>query len=167
MKQPFLKAATTYAEQVELLRTRGMTIDDPAEAQFFLQQLNYYRLGAYWLPFEADHSTHTFRRGTRFTDVLSMYVFDRELRLVVLDAMERIEVSVRSQWAYQMAHRHGPHSHLDGALARKLGWWRKNLHQLTDEVERSNETFISHLREKYAEFLPPVWAVWSTTTSMR
>jgi abortive infection bacteriophage resistance protein len=56
MRRPFGKPATTYAEQVALLQQRGMVIDDPGEAEFYLQHLNYYRLGAYWLPFEADHA---------------------------------------------------------------------------------------------------------------
>lgn len=86
MKRPFTKPATTHAEQVALLRQRGMVIDDPAEAECYLRQLNYYRLGAYWLPFEADHAGHRFRPGTRFSEVLNLYVFDRELRLLVLDA---------------------------------------------------------------------------------
>jgi len=159
VKRPFGKPATTYAQQVALLRQRGMVIDDPAAAEFYLQHLNYYRLGAYWLPFEADHATHTLKPGTRFEDVLNLYVFDRELRLLVLDAIERVEVSVRSQWAYQLAHRHGPHAHLDAALAYRPQLWQFNLEKLEQEVERSDETFIKHLRANYSEDLPPVWAV--------
>ena len=86
MKRPFGKPATTHAQQVALLQQRGMVVDDPAAAESYLQHLNYYRLGAYWLPFEADHATHTFRPGTRFADVVNLYVVDRELRLLVLDA---------------------------------------------------------------------------------
>ncbi|NCC27725.1 MAG: Abi family protein, partial [Gammaproteobacteria bacterium] len=159
MKRPFGKPATTYAEQVALLQQRGMVIDDPGEAEFYLQHLNYYRLGAYWLPFEADHATHRFRTGTRIADVLNLYIFDRELRLLVLDAIERVEVSVRSQWAYQLAHRHGPHAHLDPALAYRRRLWEQNLTRLADEVNRSDEAFIRHLVETYTEALPPVWAV--------
>jgi abortive infection bacteriophage resistance protein len=159
MKRPFGKPATTYAEQVALLQQRGMVIDDPGEAEFYLQHLNYYRLGAYWLPFEADHATHRFRTGTRIADVLNLYIFDRELRLLVLDAIERVEVSVRSQWAYQLAQRHGPHAHLDPALAYRRRLWEQNLTRLTDEVNRSDEAFIRHLVETYTEALPPVWAV--------
>ncbi len=83
----------------------------------------------YWLPFEADHASHIFQPGTRFSDVLNLYVFDRELRLLVLDAIERVEVSARSQWAYQLAHKHGPRAHLDGALAFKPYLWQINLAQ--------------------------------------
>lgn len=159
MKRPFGKPATTHAQQVALLQQRGMVVDDPAEAEFYLQHLNYYRLGAYWLPFETDHATHTFRPGTRFADVLNLYVFDRELRLLVLNAIERVEVSVRSQWAYQLAHRHGPHAHLDASLAREPINWAKNLVGLNGEVDRSKEQFIQHLRASYSEDLPPIWAV--------
>lgn len=157
-KRPFGKVATSHADQVILLQQRGMIVDNQAEAELYLQHLNYYRLSAYWLPFEADHATHTFRPGTRFTDVLNLYIFDRELRLLVLDAIERIEVSVRSQWAYQLAHLHGPHAHLNSALARKPHFWRSNIDQLTEEVDRSEEAFIKHLKSTYSDRLPPIWA---------
>ena len=159
MKTPFTKPATSYVDQIALLRRRGIIIDDAASAEFYLNHINYYRLGAYWLPFEADHATHRFTTGTRFTDVLNHYVFDRELRLLVLDAVERIEVSVRSQWAYHLAHRHGPHAHLDPSLAYNPNYWQRNLDKLTEEVKRSEETFIRHMLATYSEPLPPVWAV--------
>ncbi|CAM4269524.1 hypothetical protein [Bordetella muralis] len=56
MKRPFGKPATTHAQQVIQLQRRGMIVDDPTAAAFSLQHLNYYRLSAYWLPFEADHA---------------------------------------------------------------------------------------------------------------
>lgn len=159
MLTPFTKPATTYAQQVSILQQRGMTIADTSAVEFYLQHLNYYRLGAYWLPFEADHASHQFRPGTCFNDVLNLYIFDRELRLLVLDAIERVEVSVRCQWAYQLAHYHGPHAHLDPTLALNQYHWQNNLKRLTDEVTRSDETFIRHLMATYSEPLPPVWAV--------
>lgn len=158
-KRPFSKPATTFAQQVALLQNRGMVIADPARAEFYLSHLNYYRLGAYWLPFEADHSTHTFRPGTRFEDVLDLYIFDRELRLLVMDAIERVEVSIRTQWAYQLAHRHGAHAHLDPGIAHKRHQWQGNFDKLEKEVARSDETFIRHLMSTYQEPLPAVWAV--------
>ncbi|MGP0014472.1 Abi family protein [Pseudomonas sp.] len=159
MKRPFSKRPTSFPEQVQLLQQRGMTISDPVQTEFYLQQLNYYRLGAYWLPFEDDHAKHRFRAGTSFEDVLNLYVFDRELRLLLLDAIERIEVSVRTQWAYQLAHSHSPHAHLDPSLAFRTDRWQNNLDKLSDEVRRSDEVFIRHLLDTYSERLPAVWAV--------
>jgi len=157
-KRPFAKPATTFTQQVAILKSRGMSIPDPAKAEFYLQHLNYYRLVAYWLPFEADHGSHAFLPGTSFDAVLNLYVFDRELRLLVLDAIERVEVSVRCQWAYQLAHKHGPHAHLDQSIARRADYWQHNCDSLSQEVSRSDETFIKHLCSKYLEDLPPVWA---------
>ncbi|MGZ3159836.1 MAG: Abi family protein [Burkholderiaceae bacterium] len=158
MTRPFTKPATTYTQQVERLQQRGMTIDDVDSARFYLQHLNYYRLCAYWLPFETDHASHQFKPGTHFNDVLNLYIFDRELRLLILDAIERIEVSIRGQWAYQLALRHGAHAHLDAGLFDGK-YWQGNLDKLAKEVQRSDEAFIKHHLIEYAESLPPVWAV--------
>jgi len=154
----FTKPAKTFEEQVQLLQSRGMIVDDLQEATFYLQHLNYYRLCAYWLDFELDLATHQFKPDTNFKDVLRLYIFDRDLRLLVLDGIERIEVSVRSQWAYYLAHRHSPHAHLDSTLFDSK-YWRMNLNDLTKEVNRSKEIFIQHLTNNYKEALPPVWAV--------
>lgn len=157
-KVPFPKLPKSYADQVALLASRGMTIRDKKRAEFYLQHLNYYRLAAYWLPFEANHSTHDFVPNTNFETVLKLYVFDRELRLLILDAIERLEVSVRAQWAYQMAHKYGVHSHLDVNLANNAKHWNDNYGKLLSEIKRSSETFIKHLKSKYNEALPPIWA---------
>ena len=141
-----------------------MIIEDQEQAEFYLKHLNYYRLGAYWLPFETDHSTHKFQAGTSFSKVLSHYIFDRELRLLVLDGIERFEVSVRSQWAYWMAHHHGPHAHSNPDLALNANHWKDNLAKVKKDVGYSKEAFIRHLREKYEEDLPPVWAICEVMT---
>ncbi|WPF87390.1 Abi family protein [Cyanobacterium aponinum AL20118] len=156
----FNKSPKTIDEQIELLISRGMIITDRPKAHDVLTHVNYYRLGAYWLPFEQDHENHIFRSGTCFDDVLNLYIFDRKLRLLVLDAIERIEVSCRTQWAYFMAHNHGSHSYLDSTLARKESYWVSNLQSLENEVKRSKEVFIEHYKNKYTQpDLPPIWAV--------
>ena len=159
-KRPFEKPPTTYKQQVDLLKERGMIIPDEAEASFYLEHLNYYRIGAYWLPFELDHGSHTFEPGTSFQDVLSLYRFDRELRLLMLDAIERVEVSVRAHWAYLLAHHYGSHAHLEQRFFN-VHYYFKNRTDLKKEVERSqrHEDFIKHLMTTYQEELPPIWAI--------
>ena len=98
-KASYSKPPTTFSQQVDLLEQRGLVIADKAKAEFYLSQLNYYRFAAYCLPFEQDHDSHQFRAGTCFEDVFNLYIFDRELRLLVLDAIERFEVSLRTQLA--------------------------------------------------------------------
>ncbi len=152
----FAKPPKTYAEQLDLLIERGMQVGDRSDALSYLAHLNYYRLAAYWLPFEQDHSNHSFRPGTSFDLVLDHYIFDRELRLLVMDAIERVEVSVRAQWAYHLAHAYGAHAHLDPALF-KPGWRHgENVAALQESVRQSSEVFVRHFR-RYDEALPPLW----------
>ncbi|MEJ1407000.1 MAG: Abi family protein [Candidatus Sedimenticola sp. (ex Thyasira tokunagai)] len=137
-----------------------MVIPDPAKAEFYLSQLNYYRFAAYCLPFEQDHATHQLIPGTSFDDILNLYIFDRELRLLLLDAIERVEVSLRTQMAYHLSHRRNTaHPHLDQALFHNLGKYKAGLNSLHTEVAKSREDFIRHLTTKYQEALPPIWAV--------
>ncbi len=152
------EAARTYGEQVKLLTRRGMVIADQALAAERLQRLNYYRLRGYWMSFEDDMADHAFVTGTTFEQVLELYEFDRRLRLLVLDAIESIEVAVRAQWAYWLAMDHGPHAHLDPRLGSDRWLWAENLHEVHAAVTRSQEGFIRHGLDEYLEG-PPVWAI--------
>lgn len=98
------KRPLSLTEQVERLQQRQLIIQDTAKAEHYLAHIGYYRLSAYWLPFEQPTQSgetsrnHQFKPNTRFEDVIQLYVFDRKLRLLVMEAIERIEVSVRAQW---------------------------------------------------------------------
>src|SRR5690625_28491 len=161
MKRPYQKPSLAPEEQIARLRSRGMRFPDEKTAQFYLQHINYCRLRAYWLSFEVDPQTHLFRDGTEFDEVLNRYIFDRELRLLFLDAIERVEVSIRAQWTYHFSRAAGPHGYLHAEIktdrnkARRL----KNIERLKTEVKQSSEAFITHFKASYSEELPPIWAV--------
>lgn len=161
-KMKYTKPPLTHSQQLDQLLERGMVCTHHAQALHCLDHLNYYRLGAYWLPFESSHSTHAFKPGTSLEDVLNLYVFDRELRLLVLDAIERVEVSVRTGWAYTLAHRYGSHAHLDANLFKSpaRNWdHSQQCQKLETEARKSHEIFLKHHYQKYDESLPPLWAV--------
>ena len=159
-KIKFTKHPTSFADQVILLERRGLAIPDKAKAEFYLSQLNYYRFAAYCLPFEQDHTTHQFVAGTQFDDVLNLYTFDRELRLLVLDAIERVEVSLRTQLAYHLSHNHSTaHPHLQPMIFHNPVIYGASISNLNNDINRSREEFIKHLTNKYEELQPPIWAV--------
>jgi len=161
MNQPpitYSKPFLTIVQQIEQLKSRGMTFADEEKAKYYLENLNYYRLCAYWLPFELEHHTHTFKEGTTFERVLELYIFDRELRLLMLDAIERIEVSVRSRFAYELSQKYGSHPHLDETIFDSFSHYKKTLDKLQSEIDRSKEPFIKHFKQKYSECFPPIWA---------
>ena len=74
-KVPFNKSPKTFSEQVNILKSHGLIIQDADKAEFYLSQLNYYRLAAYCIPFETDHDTHQILEGNTFDDVLNLYTF--------------------------------------------------------------------------------------------
>ena len=99
------KPPLTYDQQADLLLRRGLTADRD-ELVSRLRSVSYYRLSGYWYPFRlADDS---FRPGTTFETVWRRYRFDRRLRLLALDAIERVEVRIRTELVYVLAHAQGP-----------------------------------------------------------
>jgi abortive infection bacteriophage resistance protein len=124
-----------------------------------LSHINYYRLEAYWLPFEISRDPHRFKEGTAFETVLNHYLFDREFRLHILDAIERLEVSFRTQWAYHISHAYGPHGYLSNTRGLRKDERRllNDIEDLKEHIQRSDEVFIKHYRQTYDESLPPAW----------
>lgn len=142
-----------------------MQIDDPQSALHHLSHINYYRLSGYWLPFEVDHSTHTFKAGTNFDTILGIYLFDKKLRLLLLNAIERVEISLRTQWTYHLAHTYGSHAHLDARLFKpkwtkrgNLQSYQDNVDALKKDVKTNRESFVRHFNQ-FEEELPPLWVV--------
>jgi hypothetical protein len=148
-REIFAKPALTFDEQLDRLAERGMHIPNRERAHHALTHLNYYRLCAYWLPFEADHATHVFRAEADFQRVLELYEFDRALRLLLMDAIERIEISVRTRLAYHLGHAAGSHAHENPACFGNATWHARNLEKLREERDRSDEEFVTHYRVTY------------------
>ncbi|HAT1844334.1 TPA: Abi family protein [Legionella pneumophila] len=151
----FTKPFRTIQQQIDLLTDRGLIIDD--SAAHYLQHLNYYRLSGYWLPFYKEDNTNLFKKDTKFSDILNLYIFDRELRLLLLDGIERIEISIRTQWAYYFSQYHGPHAFMDCNLSNNSFWHAQNLITLEKELKRSDELFIDHFKKN--NITPPIWAM--------
>jgi abortive infection bacteriophage resistance protein len=162
------KPPITVDQQADLLVSRGLICDDLPRVKRYLARIGYYRLSAYWLPFEQPSSdpakrNHNFHPGTRFDQILSLYIFDRKLRLLVLDALERIEVAVRTAYAREMSLAHGAHAHLNNRLYKDQAEYRSGLTNIEADLRRSHETFVRHYQQKYNDpTLPPIWAVVET-----
>lgn len=157
----YTKPPLTIADQVALLQSRGMG-GDPARIARRLKVVNYYRLSGYWHPFVQPNNS--FKTGTHIDEVWDRYMFDRKLRLLVMDAIERIEVSVRTQVAYHHAMIHGPFGYCTRPAnlpdARTFNY-NDLVAKLFNEVKRSKEPFIVHFETKYGDehMLPPIWMV--------
>jgi len=144
------KPALTFEQQADLLLGRGL-VADRTQLIARLQTVNYYRLSGYLFPFRL--ADNRIRAGTTLDTVWQHYTFDRQLRIITMDAVERVEVAVRTQLAYQFSHTYGPFAY---AASANMPGLRPEEHQrwldeLKVETERSKEPFIKHFREKYGD----------------
>lgn len=157
----FDKLPLSISEHINQWEKRGLSIPDRDRAERYFSVISYYRLSAYSLPFQTGNPDHHFKQGTSFEDILDLYVFDRRLRLLILDAIERIEVALRARMTNVLAENHGPHAYLN----KKIFDTRYNHDWLIGQVRRKctdnrAETFIKHYRAKYSDpDLPPVWMI--------
>lgn len=163
----YRKPPLTFEQQSDQLLARGMAGERALMVER-LKVVSYYRLSGYWYPFRKE-DPHTpgkrldeFQHGTTFDTVWNRYAFDRRLRLLILDAIERIEVAVRSRLAYAHSHAYGPFAYAEDprSLPRsRPQHLKKFLRSVRDEAGRSKDEFVKHFDEKYADrhqYLP-VW----------
>lgn len=92
----FMKHYMTEADLVALLRSRGLIISDEAKAVRYLESIGYYRLSAYMHPFlKIPKESHQYKEGTTFQQVLNLYRFDKKLRMLLLNEIEKVEIAIR------------------------------------------------------------------------
>ncbi len=153
-----------------------MIITDGAKAAHYLERLGYYRLSGYWYPMRVFKPATTtsqqtigdhFRDGTHFQYVADLYVFDKQLRMLLLDGIERIEVALRVAIAIKLGHQN-PYAHMDsgmlhGNFAKKTKYpdgptghdvWISRYRRC---VGRSHEEFKKHFDKKYPSQGLPIW----------
>ena len=156
---PFPKPPKTYAEQVDLLRAKGLTVANQPFAEHCLAHFNYYRLSAYGHTFRDSVPPNQFIPGTQFEQVWNLYCFDRSFRHLINEAAKRVEVSARSRWAYELGHAHGALAYEDASHFHKPKRHRQTLREIDREIGRSHEAFITHFKNVHRLPRPPIWAV--------
>jgi len=170
----------SYEQQLQQLKDRSMQVTDDAAALSYLERIGYYRLSAYWYPFrhkEFDESgrlsrvTDSFIPNTELRDAVKLYLFDKKLRLLSLDALERIEIALRVDIAHLLgrldtfAHTKPDKLHKsfanktkgNGKLTAFNAWNQKRIYVET----RSKEDFVEHYKERHGPDLP-IWVAVET-----
>lgn len=100
-KRTYKKQPKLFSEQLQQLKERNLIIEDESRSLEYLSHISYYRLSAYFLPYQ--QTKDWFDDNTTFKQIIDTYSFDRELRLLMFDCIERIEVAIRTQFIYCMA----------------------------------------------------------------
>jgi abortive infection bacteriophage resistance protein len=159
------KKPLTFEVQAEQLLQRGLQAD-VQELIRRLRATNYYRFTSYLYTFRDQGENY--RSGTTLEQVWDLYRFDHGLRLLLLDAIETIEVHARTQLAYHFAHAHDAFAYLDSSCLPNFdrnrddfGSWECKLRGQVSRSrgEKGKEDFIVHFYQKYGDNhdMPPVW----------
>ena len=157
---PYTKAARSPADLILHLQGKGLEVRDVAAAQRAIETTGYYRLLIYMRVMQ-DPISKQFLPGTSFEDVLTLYEFDRRLRLHCLDAIERIEVALRAAIIDEVAVPHGAHFYLTPAHFGNVEAYRS----FFSKAVQARYLAIQHYHERYNDPpSPPIWAICEAIT---
>lgn len=159
MKKLYTKTPKSFADQVRLLEERNLTITNRDKAEKVLSYISYNRLSNYWYPMLREPKRdEIFEDGSTFEQIFKTYQFDSDLRTITFQAIEQIEIAVRTQIIYHFSHKYGS------------GFWYQNpeafrhypsflslLTKVAKNTDDSKQEFITKYRDKYTQYLPPSW----------
>jgi abortive infection bacteriophage resistance protein len=181
MAQPYVKPWLSVADQLQQLINRGMVVTNVPKALACLERIGYYRLSGYWFAFRERSEPcsvwdpnvvgkpkqvktgriplESFKAGSSFQNAVDLYVFDKRLRLLALDALERIEIALR----VDISHTLGQldcfaylkpeffHASFANELDQRTGLTKHHdwLNKHANLISRSKEEFMRHNKDKY------------------
>lgn len=180
----YTKKWLSVEDQLQKLESSGVSIPSQGTGIRLLRAVGYYRLTGYLYPFRESETyvegggrsrvnvLGTYREGTSIDDAAALIDFDRRLRMLVLEGIERIEISLRMQIGYTLG-RESPFANLDPhqfvssftdpQTDSDTGAPEPSRHEALilrthDRQSGSDESFVAHFRQKYDGQMP-IWAL--------
>ena len=154
----YTKPPLNLSEQLAELKKRGLIIDDETSAKQVLSEISYFRFVAYLRPMEANKETHCFKSGATFSNAIALYDFDAGLRILIFEAIQKIEIALRAKIIHHFSFAYGPFWFMDMSLYDSESKFLENLNAIDREIKRSKEDFI---KEHFAKYnrpdFPPAW----------
>jgi len=149
------KPHMTFNAQLQLLKSKNLKISNEEEVINFLSHVNYYKLSGYFKFFEKTKDNYD---GLDILSVFDLYYFDRELRHLLMRAIEKIEISIKTKVAYIIGKKYGAFGHIDSSNFYSEDEHKKFLKLLKKEENRSKEPYIKNYKKKYtSEEFTPIW----------
>ncbi|MDR1880763.1 MAG: Abi family protein [Tannerellaceae bacterium] len=161
MKVNYAKTCTLPQDLIPLLKKRGLSIADEQKAISYLANINYFRLSAYLYPLlKYPKEDHLYKDSATFDMALDMYRFDRKLRILLFNEIEKIEVAIRSTMCNLITDVLSDVFWMtDSNNFNNPAIFTKRLAIIKSEMEKTNEEFIIHFQNKYADSYPPAWMI--------
>ncbi|WP_299233930.1 Abi family protein [uncultured Bacteroides sp.] len=161
MKSNFTKPYSSPKQIVQILKTRGMLMEDEQKVENYLMNIGYHRLSAYIYPFyKSPKDDLVLKDGTTFKQALTLYRFDKKLRILLFNEIEKIEVAIRSILANIGCQELGDKYWITKpeyfANADKFN---QTLAIIEKELTSSKEGYIEDFSRNYVESYPPAWMI--------
>lgn len=163
-----------YRELIDVLKARNLVVKNEVEAIAFLQKVYYYRLSAYFIPFQYPKDSENkdiFKDNVTFEDITNLYMFDRDLRNIIFHHLQDLELVLRAQISHIHSKQYEAFGYIENTNSLKRELRTKNnflfyefIAQINKEKARANESFIRHIKEKYKIDDLPIWALVEITS---
>lgn len=146
-------------QQIEVLQTRGLIVNDKEELYKFLTKVYFHRFLSYAVPFTEAPEYHKFKANISFETIRNVYFFDKKLRELLLNYIETIEISIRTSFV-NLAHKYDPHFYLEKKLFKNYREFNDSVAQIHTQLKHMRELFVEEYFTKYRlPKFPPIWIV--------
>ncbi len=99
------KEFRTLDEQIDILRNKGLTINNEEQTKEVLLKENYFFINGYRnILYTKDRK---FIKGTTFEELYSVFLFDRTFRNILFKNLLIIENNIKSVISYQLSKKYG------------------------------------------------------------
>lgn len=150
------KDALTIDEHIELLRERGLSIPNEERAKKYLRNIGYFRLTGYMYHLQERDGTHKFKNDTQFNDIILHYHFDKKLRAIIIEYLERIEVALRAKLTDYFCVNYGFYWYTQYDLYADKDIYNFINSKIAENFVAPQERFLKSFKWKYtSESLPP------------
>lgn len=149
------KKPKTIDESIELLIERKLLIDNTERAKKYLSTIGYFRLTGYMFHLQSKDGNHTFDGKTSFNDIINLYKFDKELRAIFLEYLERIEICLRAKLTNTYSLKYGFLWYANKDLFQDDKTYEEINNEIRKEFENPKERFLKSFKNRYVDDLPP------------
>jgi abortive infection bacteriophage resistance protein len=152
----YIKHPQTPEQHCTILKQRGLIIDDAARAVKYIGVVGYFRLTGYMFHLQSDDGRHTFIEGSKFEDIIRLYQFDKRLRLIISEYLERIEIYLRAKLTDKYSVQHGFYWFNDINHFEDREIFDAIKREIQIAYDQPRELFLKRFKTKYtSEILPP------------
>ncbi len=136
-------------EQIEILKYKGLVINNVDYARNILLRENYFFITGYRHLFMKSNVDKTYKDGTTFEELYSLFLFDRTLRNILFKNLLIIENNLKSVSSYQLSKRYG-YKEKDYLKEKNFTNDPEKKRQVNDLIKKMKRQIRSNSRENTA-----------------